>query len=1231
MNRLPSIAFVLVCASALVNAAAQDNPGWPVFRGDATGTGVSPAVGASFVPDAKRIEKAIADLSSADEAVVLKARVYLKRCGSFVKPRLETEMLKGGIPTATTPAATSAPQTAPAAPQTKSAAACKAIVDSLDKAEILWKLPCEQFFTGSPAFDDKAVYAGDRGGNLYAADKVTGKQLWKVALPAPTNCSPALRGDSLFIACHDGSVVRVSKAGGAIVWTYKPDALAQLASKPATASAPASHEAAQPPFVWDGVAADDKNVYFGLSDGRALAVSLDKGEKVWEFPPEKVVVEGKVLESGFYGVPAVADGKVYLGSTNRKLYALDAATGKKAWEYPASDAIRRSPAVSKTVVLVVAGKELTAVNKANGKKKWSFVSERTWRSYPTVYGEFVVAAGDFGRTYVFKAETGEQVWSGNLPDAVDGALAVVNDRIYFVSSGMTLGCVNFRSAGRVWSFSTPAGGGVKATSPAVDNGIIYMTTHKTERVNNPDEVAVSNCILAIAEPSDDLYGLNPLPVAWKLAEVNRRVLARHAKPYAMLKGEQGFFQPETLVFSDPRTGSEIVKFSDDPSANYHHGMINRPSYNADGSRLVLHSGRAYNPGRYILNADGSHFRRIDLENFLLNYGIDPCWDRKQPNIVYTNDKAAVYAVDVDSLRTTKVCDLPDPDKAKGIFSYPSADNSLLLLLSGPKVYLARTDGKGVTTINLPNPKAKELAPEHDSKWEPQGAHDIFFLLGEDNTISFNYGPTASVGEGIFYEMSPKGDLLRVIYPFRVPGGSDPIYYSHPGWRQDGKKVAYFGYGGPKMGWGFFLRDRDGANPVKLCEENIGGHCGWDNYDDEWVFASPSVGKGGFAGTISRFRTDGSLTGQILCDARPETEPNSSYSAIPRVAPSPDGTKAVFSSSMMGNAGLIDMYSVTVKRPDPPVKVAVTGSNITWEAPRLAREIMGYNVYRSADGKSWRRMTPDPVKEKVFPASGDGLYAVTSVEPSGLESLAVGGVAVVGPVKPLFLLDAEYSEYAAPIKELRDMKAANWFALQDSGKGGSSAKMKFESPVEGGGFSVFARVKGGAWGIKVNDDDLGTAEWSKDEWTWVKLPKLAAVKKGANVLVMTSVASDAAIDKVVIAPDGDWQPKDTMYLIQTPPGEVRDCYAQRLDRTLVRLAWTDPQVNAPRYCNIYYAAGEANPAIDQTCRIASMPRGTLQYIDFASKPGAAGRYAVTAVDSFGNESKPVFTAVPPAAK
>ncbi|MFB3892925.1 MAG: PQQ-binding-like beta-propeller repeat protein [Phycisphaerae bacterium] len=1091
---------------------------------------------------------------------------------------------------------------------------------------IRWKLQGEAMFTGSPAFDDTAVYAGDRAGNLYAASKADGgfRKLWQIKLPDITNCTPTLSGDSVYIGSHDGSVVRVKKAGGAIAWTFKRD-------KPGTVE--------DPKFVWDGVAVDDKNVYFGTADGKVFAVSIDNGQKAWEFTADKAVVDGKEVDGKFMAKPALADGKVFIGSFNKKVYCLSAADGRKVWEYQAPDAVSRAVAMGTDLLYFVAGSDLVALDRAGGQKKWSFTSERKYRSHPTVYGNYVLAAGDFGRTYVLSAADGKIAWSFNLPDATDGTLAVVSDRIYFNSPTMLLCCANFRSGIPVWTHQFPSGGQVKAPSPAVDNGVVYLTTRMTLRTNNPAEVAVSNCILAIAGPSDDLYGRNPVPPAWNLKEVHARVLARHNKPYQLLKDDKGFFQSEMLIFNDPRTGSEIIKFSDDPSANYHHSGINRPSYNANGSKLIMHSSRAYYPGRYVLNADGTAFRRIDLENWLLNFGILPCWDRKDPNIVYANDKTALYKVNVETLKTVKVCDLPDPDRPKAIFSYPSADNTLILMLGGPKVYLAKTDGSGVTTIDLPNPKAKELAPKHDPKWEQQGAHDIFFILGPDNTISFNYGPTASVGEGIFYEMSEKGDLLRVIYPYTVKGGSDPIYYSHPGWRQDGAKVAYFGYGGPGLGWGFFMRDRDGANPVKLSKENIGGHCGWDNFDNDWVFASPSVSdKSEYGGTICRFRTDGSMTGEVLCDARPAKEYNGSYSAIPRVSPSPDGTKAIFTSSFMGSPQFIDMYSVVVKRPDPPdVGVKRTlealdpdGKNfphrwfLTWTPPRLSREVMGYNVYASVDGKAWKLITSEPTKEKEWPMELGKQYAVTSVEWSGLESLEPSRISSIVPVFQWHSLEAESADYSMPIQELRDMKAANWFAIQNTADKEAKATIKV-SPNAPLLLSVYARVKGGAWTLAINDAEIGkAASDKKDEWTWIKLDKTADVKGKDNVLTMTSSTAGAAIDKIIFTTDDKLQPIGRMYLDETPPGEVKDLKAVRMDRTLLKLTWSAPADKDVRYYNVYYAPGAEKPAIDQACRIASVPAAApTQYIDFAAKPGAQASYAVTAVDRFGNESKPVF--------
>ena len=106
-----------------------------------------------------------------------------------------------------------------------------------------------------------------------------------------------------------------------------------------------------------------------------------------------------------------------------------------------------------------------------------------------------------------------------------------------------------------------------------------------------------------------------------------------------------------------------------------------------------------------------------------------------------------------------------------------------------------------------------------------------------------------------------------------------------------------------------------------------------------------------------------------------------------------------------------------------------------------------------------------------------------------------------------------------------------------------------------------------------------------------------------------------------------KPEGPMRLDGQAPAAVKDLQAQRLDRVLVTLAWTPPADDDCRYHHVYYAAGTERPAISQAARIASLPVGLKQYVDFASKPGAAGVYAVTTIDRFGNESPPEFASVP----
>jgi hypothetical protein len=207
-----------------------------------------------------------------------------------------------------------------------------------------------------------------------------------------------------------------------------------------------------------------------------------------------------------------------------------------------------------------------------------------------------------------------------------------------------------------------------------------------------------------------------------------------------------------------------------------------------------------------------------------------------------------------------------------------------------------------------------------------------------------------------------------------------------------------------------------------------------------------------------------------------------------------------------------------------------------------------------------------------------------------------------------------------------MSAANWFALQNSAAQEGRATFKFNSAAAQTA-AVWLRIKRGPWKATVNGTEAGSATSEQADWTWVKLQNSAALNKGANTLMLSTAAENAAIDKVCVGAQPNFQPQGCMYLDTKAPAAATNLKVERLDSVLIKLRWTAPAERDLRYCNVYYSAAGANPSINAKCRIASLPVGCAQYLDFGSRPGAAGNYAITAVDRFGNESAPVFGAVP----
>jgi outer membrane protein assembly factor BamB len=221
--------------------------------------------------------------------------------------------------------------------------------------------------------------------------------LWQgsAASGGPYVFTPAVAGDSVFVAGNDGTIVRYDKGEQ----TWRINAGERLSG---------------------GVGADGRLVVAGTPKGEVLA--FDAGGKfLW-----KARVSSEILSA-----PQVADNLVLVRSGDSRIFALDAADGKRKWVYQRATpalTLRTNAGVVVAGNLVLAGfpgGKLIAIALNNGAAVWEATValpkgatelERVAdiSSPPVVAGREVCAAAFQGRVACFDLASGNQLWSRDI-------------------------------------------------------------------------------------------------------------------------------------------------------------------------------------------------------------------------------------------------------------------------------------------------------------------------------------------------------------------------------------------------------------------------------------------------------------------------------------------------------------------------------------------------------------------------------------------------------------------------------------------------------------------------------------------------------------------------------------------------------------------------------------------------------------------------------------------------
>ena len=184
-------------------------------------------------------------------------------------------------------------------------------LDSASGGEI-WRQNLDAPATSSPTVVDGLVYAVSRDNRAWAIDAQNGRVKWQ--LPGTPDVSgfvggaaPAVTDRVAIFPFGSGELVAALRQGGVRIWGSSVSG-----KRRGAAYANITDITADPVIVGDVI-------YTGNQSGRAVAMSLNSGNRIW------------TARHGAYGPVTVAGNSVFMISDQAELIRLDAATGEEVW------------------------------------------------------------------------------------------------------------------------------------------------------------------------------------------------------------------------------------------------------------------------------------------------------------------------------------------------------------------------------------------------------------------------------------------------------------------------------------------------------------------------------------------------------------------------------------------------------------------------------------------------------------------------------------------------------------------------------------------------------------------------------------------------------------------------------------------------------------------------------------------------------------------------------------
>lgn len=264
--------------------------------------------------------------------------------------------------------------------------------------------------------------------------------------------------------------------------------------------------------------------------GATYCIDTDKNEIVWQDNSDIPI----------FSSPAVVAGRVYIGEgfhedSGCRLRCLDATTGDPIWSFTTADHVESTPFITKGRLYFSAGADgIYCLDALAGEQIWQYPGVHVDMSPLVKNGKVYFGTGyDRFMVYAVDAETGNEIWTTEMPYPVWGTPSGYENLVYF---GMGRGdfsksapnpagkfvALDGETGDIVWEYEA---GDAVFTAPAVHNGYVtfgsrnkYIYTftaltgeiHWKKNLGSPilSSPAVTQDSVYVATQGGSIYSLN---------------------------------------------------------------------------------------------------------------------------------------------------------------------------------------------------------------------------------------------------------------------------------------------------------------------------------------------------------------------------------------------------------------------------------------------------------------------------------------------------------------------------------------------------------------------------------------------------------------------------------------------------------------------------------------------------------------------------------------------------